>query len=118
MRRFSPYLAWLAFLIVFVLLAGCANVPSVAASRKTFTACRVADVATTTAIIKAGGVELNPLMKPLLAHGFFPFYAFQAAVIWFAWHFWDDLTTPVKVSANVISCWPVPHNAVVLKSMQ
>lgn len=106
------------YLILLLALAGCATATGIATSRKTFTACRVADVATTTAIIKAGGVELNPLMRPLLAHGFFPFYAFQAAVIWFAWHFWDDLTTPVKVSANVISCWSVPHNAVVLKSMQ
>ncbi len=108
----------LRYLVMLLALAGCATVTSVATSRKTFATCRIADVATTTAIIKAGGVELNPLMRPLLAHGFFPFYAFQAAVIWFAWHFWDDLTTPVKVSANMVSCWPVPNNVVVLNGMQ
>lgn len=114
MRRLIIYVGWLVFLTIFVLLAGCATVGSAATSKRTFAACRVADVATTTAIIRSGGVELNPIIRPLLAHGFFPFFAFEAAVIWFAWRVWDDLAPPVKLVANVTSCWPIPNNSALL----
>jgi hypothetical protein len=56
-------------LILALLVGGCAvlePVYDVASKPETFAVCKAADVATTVGILKAGGMEVNPVMHALM----------------------------------------------------
>jgi len=98
----------IATLALCVVLTGCATVQPIAESKTTFVACQAADVATTVAIVGSGGTELNPLMAKLIAHGWLPFLAYKAALVWFV--YWFDASPPVQTAFNAVACVPLIHN--------
>ena len=93
-----------ALLLVFA-LSGCATIQSVASSKETFVACQVLDTATTyVGISKVGLMEGNPIVAALLKHGWLPFIAFKAALVWIVYN--ADFSPPVQTAANVVACAP------------
>ena len=89
-------------------LSGCATIGTVASSKGAFVACQAVDVATTVAIVGGGGTELNPLMAGLMKHGWLPFIAYKAALVWLVYYM--DWSPPVQTAVNVAACLPVPYN--------
>jgi hypothetical protein len=106
--RLYTELCVMAFAAPFIL--GCATAERVATAPETFAVCRAADVVTTLQIVKHGGIEMSPLMKPLLAQGAAPFIAVQIAATWLVLHYWNEYATPTKVALNGISCLGPAHN--------
>ena len=101
-----------ALLLVFA-LSGCATIQSVASSKETFVACQVLDTATTyVGISKVGLMEGNPLVAALLKHGWLPFIAFKAALVWIVYE--ANFSPPVQTAANAVACLPGIHNAILI----
>ena len=104
--------AFAALLLVFT-LSGCATVQSVASSKETFVVCQVLDTATTyVGISKVGLMEGNPIVAALLKHGWLPFLAFKAALVWIVYE--ANFSPPVQTAANVVACLPGVHNAILI----
>ena len=104
--------AFAALLLVFM-LSGCATIQSVASSKETFVACQVLDTATTyVGISKVGLMEGNPIVAALLKHGWLPFIAFKAALVWIVYE--ANFSPPVQTAANVVACAPGVYNATLL----
>ena len=99
--------------ILAVTLSGCAvlePVYDVAGDKRVFAACKAADAATTVGILKAGGAEINPVMKALLGsapYNFVPFVAVSAALVAIVW--WLD-NKPTTALASAITCPVAAHN--------
>lgn len=112
---------FLAYFTVILSLAvgGCAttSIKEVATSPKTFVACRVVDVASTIGILRLGGVELNPILAPLLHAGFGPFIIVELAITAGIMSIWDQLSSPQKVILNGLSCAPAAWNSGVAAQM-
>ena len=103
----------LAALLLAFTLSGCATIQSVASSKETFVACQVLDTATTyVGISKVGLMEGNPIVAALLKHGWLPFIALKAAITWIVYN--ADFSPPVQTAANVVSCLPGVHNAILI----
>lgn len=103
----------LAALALVFTLSGCATIQEVASSKETFVACQVLDTATTyVGISKVGLMEGNPIVAALLKHGWLPFLAFKAALVWIVYE--ADFSPPVQTAANVVACLPGIHNAILL----
>lgn len=104
-------------LILLLLLSGCAvlePVYDVAGDKRTFALCKAADTATTVGILKAGGAEVNPVMKALLGsapYNFIPFVAVSAALVGLVW--WID-QPEVTAGASLITCPVAAHNVIQL----
>jgi hypothetical protein len=100
-------------LLCILSLVGCSTISdkaiSVGTSKNTFAACRATDVVTTEYIIHKGGVELNPVMKPLVAHPAL-FALFNVALVWFVWKEFDKMTNTEKVAVNAVGCVGGIHN--------
>lgn len=84
-------------------------------SKYLFESCRAADIATTAAIIHTGGVELNPIMASVIAHGWLAFVGVEVGIGLGVWYAWDYLSPSERVVANVLSCIPPVHNLAVMK---
>lgn len=100
-------------LILLLALSGCAVIEpvyDVAADKRTFAACKAADVATTVGVLSKGGIEVNPIMNALLGsapYNFIPFVAVSAALIGLVW--WMD-SKPATAAATAITCPVAVHN--------
>lgn len=100
-------------LILAVSLSGCAvlePVYDVAGDKRTFAACKAADVATTVGVLSKGGAEVNPVMKAILGsapYNFVPFVAVSAALVAIVW--WAD-NKPATALASAITCPVAGHN--------
>lgn len=99
----------LAAVALAAALTGCATVRPIAESPDTFAACQIADAATTAIALGRGGfVEANPVMRALIGHGWLPFLAFKAGLIWMVYRL--DAPPPVQTTLNAIACAPAIHN--------
>lgn len=108
------------FVIFSLAFGGCATtgiIKEVATSPKTFVACRAVDVASTIGILRLGGVELNPILAPLLSAGYGPFIAIELMITLGIMHLWDDLSPPQKMVLNGVSCAPALWNSGVAATM-
>jgi hypothetical protein len=86
----------------------------VASDKRTFAVCKTADVATTVGILKAGGMEVNPVMHALMGsapYSFLPFVAISAALVGLVW--WID-QPEVTAGASLITCPIAAHNLIQL----
>lgn len=83
-------------------------------AKETFAACRVADTASTIAILRAGGVEKNPIMAKAYQISPLAFVAFQIALTVYVLYQWNEYGEGFKVALNAISCAPALHNAGVI----
>ena len=101
----------LTALCMALTLSACASIPT---TPKVFIACRVADTATTIAAVHVGATEVNPLMAHLLAHGYAPFIAVEAAVTWFVVSQWKKMGDTEKKVINVVGCIPPVNNVAVI----
>lgn len=103
--------------LLLLLLSGCAVLEpayDIAGDKRTFTLCKTADAATTVGILKAGGAEVNPIMKAILGgapYNFVPFVAVSAALIGLVW--WAD-NKPATAIATTITCPVAAHNVIQL----
>ena len=103
----------LCFLLCFSLI-GCATIKPIAESPETFAVCKVADIATTAAILSKGGVELNPIAKGLLSHGYLPIIIISVGI----YYLLKELENPnLNIAANAVTCGVSAHNALVLVGM-
>ena len=103
-----PRLHKIASAFILCTLMGCTSVPEIVSSPETFAVCKAADVVTTAYILENGGVELNPVVKPLVAHGVFPLALVSLGMYWL---FKQDFVPPGAVAiANVGTCGAVVHN--------
>ncbi len=105
--------AALAALAAALILSACAGAVDLAQSPHTFAACKAADAATTLHIVKAGGAELNPLLRACMSAfgatpGMIVCLAGLTAVV-YAVH--DSLTPTQALAVNAIGCAPVLWNA-------
>lgn len=107
-------------LVAFSLVVGgCSTtmIKEVATSSNTFVVCRTVDVASTIGILRLGGVELNPILAPLLRAGFGPFIIAELAITVGVMSIWDQLSSPQKVIVNGLSCAPAVWNSGVVAQM-
>lgn len=93
---------------LFIALTGCATAQQVAESSNTFASCKAADVATTAYALHTGHfIEKNPLIAPLVSHGFIPLIAISIAL----WYVVDRYDGPkATMAANAITCPVAGHN--------
>lgn len=101
-------------LLLSLSLIGCASIKPIAESPETFAVCKTIDIATTAVILSNGGVELNPIAKGLLAHGYIPIIAISVGIYFLL----KELNEPkLNVAANAVTCGVSAHNALVLVGM-
>lgn len=92
-------------------LIGCSTIKPIAESPETFAVCKTIDIATTAAILSKGGVELNPIARGLLAHGYIPIIAISVGIYFLL----KELNEPkLNVAANAVTCGVAAHNLVIL----
>lgn len=114
-KTLACIVAAVALVLVVIALSGC----SVLESRGLFAACRAADTVTTIQVIRAGGVEQNPILRQVvMGHHWFLFVAIQAGITWFVWDRWHDIPKTLQPAVNVIACTPVPNNIAVLREQR
>jgi hypothetical protein len=88
------------------------SLEEIATSTDTFAICKAADVITTAYVIEHGiGVEANPIVAPLVAHGYIPFilvsYGVYRLIKW--------LDNPgATLGANVITCGVAVNNLLLI----
>jgi hypothetical protein len=93
------------FVISFICwLSGCAAL----ASRETFAACQVADMATTVRALKLNSLayEANPIPLPLL-------FLLKIGLIVYVWNSgWNESkdTEALRAGTNILMCAPIPGN--------
>lgn len=84
----------------------------VATSPETFAICKAIDIASTSYIITNGiGYEANPIVAPLIAHGYFPFILVSTGIYWALKHFNNK---PAIVAANAGTCFVAAHNLMMI----
>lgn len=99
-------------IVIFALclaLTGCSTLQS----KETFATCRAVDVVTTLTIVGKGGVELNPVMAPLVANPVL-FVALNGLLVWWVWQEHDKMTPEQKTVVNAAGCIGAVHNTAVL----
>jgi len=78
-------------------------------SRELMATCQTLDTATTLYALHLGAVETNGFVAFFTAHPAL-FVIMKGALTWWMWTSWDEIDPPIKVTINVISCYPVPGN--------
>lgn len=86
---------------------------TVVTSPETFAVCKALDVASTAYLISHGlGVEANPIVAPLLTHGYFPLITVSVGLYYLL--IWNN--NPVATgAANVVTCGVAIHNLSLIK---
>jgi hypothetical protein len=102
-----------ALLLAFSLSAQAApSLEEVATSTDTFAVCKAADVITTAYVIEHGiGVETNPIVAPLIAHGYIPLilvsYGMYRLIKW--------INNPgATLAVNVVTCGAAINNLMLI----
>jgi hypothetical protein len=119
----SPSTIWRALIIYcLVVCIACAcfitrafaapSLEDVAKSPNTFVACKAVDIASTAYLLRTGvGVEGNPIVAPLIAHGYFPLFLVSVGIYWVMTKF----TTPTSnVVINGVTCAVAAHNLLLI----
>ena len=104
---------YLAIALLFPALANAETLEEVAASPKTFAVCKAADIASTAYLLKTGaGVEGNPFVAPLIAHGYFPLFLLSYGV----YLLMQKYSTPVaNITINGVTCGVAASNLLLIK---
>ena len=98
-------------LLLSLSLIGCSTIKPIAESPETFAVCKTVDIATTAAIISAGGRELNPIVKGLIGHSYIPLIAVSIGIYFLL----KELNEPkLNIAANAVTCGVAAHNLIVL----
>ena len=99
-----------AVILLALCLAGCGTFQP--ESTDTYAVCKTADVATTAYALHTGRfVEMNPIIRALIGHGFIPL----VLVAYGTWWLLEKLNEPkVTVAANVVTCGVAIHNVALL----
>ena len=85
---------------------------AVVTSPETFAVCKAVDIASTSYLLTHGlGVEANPVVAPLIAHGYVPLIALSVGLYYLLkWH-----NSPVVTGvANVATCGVAVHNLLLI----
>ena len=92
------------------------SLEEIATSPETFAVCKAADVITTAYVIEHGiGVETNPIVAPLIAHGYIPLIAVSLGIYWMMKHFKDQPgAKPAIAVANGVTCLAATQNLLLL----
>jgi len=101
----------LPILLLCLLLSSCAAIDAVrpvAESTDVFAVCKAGDVLTTAYAIRTGMfIEKNPLVAPLISHGYLPLIAISIGI----WYLLDRYNNPAAtIAANVVTCPVAVHN--------
>lgn len=88
------------------------SLEEIATSPETFAVCKAADVITTAYVIEHGiGVETNPIVAPLIAHGYIPFilvsYGMYRLIKWFN-------NPGATLGANIATCAAAVNNLLLI----
>lgn len=103
------------YLLAFFLFCSSAwadPVTDVVTSTDTFAFCKAADVVSTIYVIEHGiGVEANPIVAGLLAHGYIPFILLSAGIYWLI----KEANNPVATGiTNVVTCGAAVNNLLLI----
>ncbi len=107
-------------LLLVVLLTGCQSAPIKAVSSAELAGlCHAADGLTTALAIKAGAVEANPLMAPIVsAVGPWGFFALKLALGYWVYTKFKEMDEPVAIGIhNLVICGAAVHNVTVIRGM-
>ncbi len=89
-----------------------ASVEDVATSPNTFAVCKTVDIASTAYLLKTGiGVESNPIVAPLITHGYFPLVALSIGVYWLMTKYHNATANTV---ANGVTCGVAASNLLLI----
>ena len=101
------------YLLIILLLSGCAQIQPVLESDKTFIACKAVDVVTTAVALNSGLFhEANPLLAPFIGpHNIFPLIAFSVGVYLLIRYINEPKLT---MAANVVTCGVAGRNAALM----
>ena len=85
----------------------------VATAPQTFAVCKAVDIASTAYLINTGiGVESNPVVTPLIVHGYFPLVVLSVGVYWLMQHYKSPTT---NIVVNGVTCGVAASNLLLIK---
>lgn len=115
-RWLAIYIA-LCFVVAIIGIKTCSagTLEDVATSPDTFAVCKTVDIASTAYLLEHGFVESNPLVAPLIAHGYIPLIAVSLGVYWMMKHFKDQPGAKTATAvANGVTCLAATQNLLLL----
>ena len=117
-------LRWLVIYIVICFVVAIIGIKTcsagaledVATSPTTFAVCKTVDIASTAYLLEHGlATEANPLVAPLIAHGYIPLIAVSLGIYWMMKHFKDQPGAKTATAvANGVTCLAATQNLLLL----
>lgn len=102
----------LSLLLVVSLSSKAIELEDIATSPETFAVCKTLDIASTSYIITKGiGYEANPMVAPLITHGYFPLVLISAGMYWALKEYANKPTT---IAVNIGTCVVALHNLLLI----
>ena len=99
--------------MLLVVSSASASVEEVATSPNTFAVCKAVDIASTAYLLKTGlGVESNPVVAPLIVHGYFPLVVLSVGVYWLMTKYHNATANTV---VNGVTCGVAASNLLLIK---
>ena len=104
----------IVFAVALIGVKACSagTLEEVATSPDTFAACKAVDIASTAYLLKTGiATESNPIVAPLITHGYFPLAALSIGVYWLMTKYHNATANTV---ANGVTCGVAASNLLLI----